>query len=168
MGKNIYLAFLAMFIAFCMALIGGVWWSMKELRAYREEYDMLSEESANASRIMASMQSRNLSLTEVAGLNVENAGAASDTVEFSSHVQNAIETNNLNIISLNSDQQKPNQINLNIQGNYYSLAQLFADFRMMPFASRITSLKIHRDQANPIDFVDAEIVIEAILSGDHS
>ena len=149
-----------MFIAFCMALIGGVWWSMKELRAYREEYDMLSEESANASRIMASMQSRNLSLTEVAGLNVENTGAASDTVEFSSHVQNAVENNSLNIISLNSDQQKPNQINLNIQGNYYSLAQLFA--------SRITSLKIHRDQANPVDFVDAEIVIEAILSGDNS
>ena len=160
--------FLGMFIAFCLALIGGVWWSIRELRAYREEYDLLAEESANASKIMATMQSRNLSLTEVAGLNLDHAGAAADTVEFSSHVQKAVENNSLNIISMNSDQQNSSLLNLNIQGNYYSLAHLFADFRMMPFASRITSLKIHRDQSNPVDFVDAEIIIEAILSGDNS
>ncbi len=165
MSRNIYLIFVAGFFALCLSLIGGVWWSLQELRNYREEYDLLEEERTNSQRMMQNMQDKNLDLSQVTGLNIDNAGLAKDAVEFYSHVRDAIEKNNVELLAMNSEANRDNLLSLHVQGSYYALAHMFADWRIMPFASRINSIKIKRDSNSPTSKVDAEIVLEAMMEG---
>ena len=165
MSRNIYVIFLAVFFGLCMCLIGGVWWSLRELRTYREEYDLLEQERASSQRMMQNMQDKNLDLSQVTGLNIDNAGLAKDAVEFYSHVRNAIEKNSVELLAMNSDANRDNLLSLHVQGSYYALAHMFADWRVMPFAARINSIKIKRDSNSPTSKVDAEIVLEAMMEG---
>ena len=165
MNRNIYLMLVAGFFGVCLLLIGGVWWSLSELRAYREEYDMLEQERATSQRMMQSMQDKNLDLSQVTGLNIDNAGLAKDAVDFYSHVRSAIEKNNVVLLSMNSDAARDNLLSLHVQGSYYALAHMFADWRVMPFASRINSIKLKRDSSAPTSKVDAQIVLEAMMEG---
>ena len=142
MSKNIYLIFTAAFFALCLAVIGGVWWSIRELRAYREEYDMLEEERAVSQRTMDNMQSKNVDLEQITGLNIDNAGFAQDSVEFYSQVRRAIENNHVELLSMNAGGNNENILSLSLQGSYYAIARTLAEWRVMPFASRINSLKI--------------------------
>ena len=148
-----------------MCLIGGVWWSLSELRTYREEYDLLEEERSTSQRMMQSMQDKNLDLSQVTGLNIDNSGSAKDAVEFYSYVRAAIEKNNVDLLSMNSDANRDNFLSLHVQGSYYALAHMFADWRVMPFAARINSIKIRRDSSSPTSKVDAQIVLEAMMEG---
>ena len=165
MNKNIYLFFVGAFFVVCLSLIGGVWWSIHELRAVREEYDMLEEERANSQRMMANMQSKNLDLQQITGLNIENGGTAHDAVDFYSNVREAIENNDVEILSMSSNENSQNLLSLHVQGSYYALARMFADFRVMPFASRVNSLVIKRDNNSPTSNVEADLVIEAMMEG---
>ena len=139
---------------------------MSELQALREEYDILEDERTTSVRMMETMQNRNLDLTEITGLNIDNAGSAHDAVELYSHVRQAIENNNIELISMNSDSNNDGILSLQIRGSYYSLAHLLADWRVMPFASRINSLKLKRDSSSPTNFVSAQIVLEAMMEDD--
>lgn len=165
MNRNIYLMLVAGFFGLCLCLIGGVWWSLSELRTYREEYDLLEEERSTSQRMMQSMQDKNLDLSQVTGLNIDNSGSAKDAVEFYSYVRAAIEKNNVDLLSMNSDANRDNFLSLHVQGSYYSLAHMFADWRVMPFAARINSIKIRRDSSSPTSKVDAQIVLEAMMEG---
>ena len=165
MNRNIYLLLVAVFFSLCLCLIGAVWWSLRELRTYREEYDFLEQECSASQKMMQSMQNKNLDLAHVTGLNIDNAGYAKDTVEFYSHVRLAIEKNNVDLLSMNADANRDNMLSLHVQGNYYALAHMFADWRVMPFASRINSIKIKRDTNSPTSKVDAQIVLEAMMGG---
>ena len=165
MHKNLYIVFLALFFAFCLLLIGGVWWSLHELKAYREEYDLLESERSSSAKMMAQMENRNLDLAQVTGLNIDNAGTARDAVEFYAYVRQAIEDNQLELTSLRSDPNSENILTLQLQGSYYALAHVFADWRVMPFASRIHSLRIVRDNTSPTNFVVADVVLEALMEG---
>ena len=157
---------MGIFFLLCFSLSGGVWWSLHELEALREEYDLLENERANSETIMASMQNRNLDLKEITGLNIDNAGSAHDAVEFYSHVRQAIENNNIELISMNSDSNNDGILSLELQGNYYAFAHLLADWRNMPFASRINSLKLKRDANSPTSQVSARIVLEAMMGSE--
>ena len=165
MNKNIYLLFVAGFFGLCLSLIGGVWWSLHELRSYREEYDLLEQERTSSQRMMQTMQNKNLDLSQVTGLNIDNAGSAKDAVEFYSYVRGAIEKNQVTLLSMNSDANRDNLLSLHVQGSYYALAHMFADWRVMPFAARINSIKIKRDSSSPTSKVDAQIVLEAMMEG---
>ncbi len=165
MNKSIYLILIAGFFGLCLCLVGGVWWSVHELRTYREEYDLLEEERATSQKMMQSMQDKNFDLSQVTGLNIDNAGYAKDAVEFYSHVRTAIEKNKVELISMNSDANRDNLLSLHVQGSYYALAHMFADWRVMPFAARINSIRIKRDSSSPTNKVDAEIVLEAMMEG---
>ena len=165
MNRNIYLMLVAGFFGLCLCLIGGVWWSLSELRTYREEYDLLEEERSTSQRMMQSMQDKNLDLSQVTGLNIDNSGSAKDAVEFYSYVRAAIEKNNVDLLSMNSDANRDNFLSLHVQGSYYALAHMFADWRVMPFAARINSIKIRRDSSSPTSKVDAQIVLEAMMEG---
>ena len=148
---------------FCFAVIGFVWWSVRELRNYREEYDLLEQERETSELMMRNMQNKNIDLTQVTGLNIDNAGSARDAVEFYAKVREALEDNNVEILSMNSDANHDNILSLHLQGNYYALARTFAQWRVMPFASRVNSLKIKRDTASPTALVNAEVVLEALM-----
>lgn len=163
MHKNTYLIFMALFFALCFSLIGGVWWSLNELEAMREEYDLLENERSTSVSMMESMQNRNIDLTEITGLNLDNAGSAKDAVEFYSHVRQAIENNNVELVSMNSDSNNDGILSLQVQGTYSSLAHLLADWRNMPFASRINSLKLKREASAPSNFVSVQVVLEAMM-----
>ena len=165
MNRNIYLMLVAGFFGLCLCLIGGVWWSLSELKNYREEYDLLEQERASSQQMMQSMQNKNLDLAQVTGLNIDNAGFAKDAVEFYSHVRAAIEKNKVELLSMNSDANRDNLLSLHVQGSYYALAHMMADWRVMPFASRINSVKIRRDSTSPTSKVDAQIVLEAMMEG---
>ena len=163
MSKNIYLIFTAAFFVLCVLLIGGVWWSISELRKYREEYDLLEEERTSSQRMMDSMQSKNIDLEQITGLNIDNAGLAQDAVEFYSKVRQAIEKNNVEVISMNAGSNNDSILTLQLKGSYYALARTFAEWRLMPFASRINSLKIKRDANSPTEYISAQVTLEAMM-----
>ena len=163
MNKNTYLIFMGLFFVLCFSLSGGVWWSLRELEALREEYDMLESERTSSIAMMSAMQNKHLDLTEITGLNIDNAGSAHDAVELYSHVRQAIENNNIELISMNSDNNNDGILNLQLQGSYYSFAHLLAEWRVMPFASRINSLKLKRNAASPDRLISAQIVLEAMM-----
>ena len=164
MSKNIYLIFTAAFFALCFAVIGGVWWSMQELRAYREEYDMLEEERAASQRTMDNMQSKNVDLEQITGLNIDNAGFAQDSVEFYSQVRRAIENNGVELVSMNSGGNNESVLSLQLEGSYYAIAHTLGEWRVMPFASRINSLKIKRDTKSPADRISVQVTLEAMMA----
>ena len=147
----------------CLALSAGVWWSISELETMREEYDLLEHERTSSVSMMESMQSRNIDLTEITGLNIDNAGSAKDAVEFYSYVRQAIENNNVELLSMNSGSNNDGILSLQLQGTYSSLAHLLADWRNMPFASRINSLTLKRGANSPNNFVSVSVVLEAMM-----
>ena len=163
MSKNIYVILTTVFFTICLAMIGGVWWSISELKAYREEYDMLEEERATSQRTMDSMQSKNVDLEQITGLNIDNAGFAQDAVEFYSQVRRAIEKNGVELLSMNAGGNNESVLSLQLQGSYYALARTFAEWRVMPFASRINSLKIKRSANSPSAMINAQVTIEAMM-----
>ena len=163
MNKNLYLVFAGVLIAVCLALCEGVWWTTGELRTYREEYEALESDRNNSNELMAQLRLRNNSLNQINRLNIENATAASDFVEFFSQVRQAADSYKVNIVSMTQGSSE-NILQLQLQGNYYSLAHVFAKWRTMPFASRMTSLKIRRDSTSPESLVEADVIIEAMRS----
>ena len=164
MSKNLYLVFTGILIALCLCLCFGVWWSLSELSTYRTEYDALESDRNNSNELMAQLRLRNTSLNQINRLNLQNAGAASDFVEFFTQVRQAADTYKVGIISMTQGNSE-NILQLQLQGNYYSLAHVFAKWRTMPFASRMTSLKIRRSTSSPESLVEADVVLEAMRSG---
>ncbi len=158
--NRLFLLFTGIFIALCLALAFGVWYSVHELYTYREEFDTLENERANYESLMANMQEKNRNLVEITGLRIENTDTANDIVEFYSQVRKAIDDNEVNLLQMNTGD---NILTLQLQGNYYAIAKVFADWRMLPFASRINSLRIKRDQSRPDYFVNADVVLEAMM-----
>lgn len=161
MDKKLYLVFVGLLVAVCLALCGAVGWSLGELKTYREEYDALESDRNNSNELMAQLRLRNRSLTQINRLNLENAGSVSDFVEFFTQVRQAADSYNVNIVSMTQGSAE-NILNLQLQGNYYSIAHVFAKWRNMPFASRMTSLKIRRANSSPESQVEAEVILEAM------
>ena len=165
-NNNLYLVFVALFIGACISLAGGVWYSLSVLSEYREEYDIMVSERDNFSENMDSLKAKNTLLKRIVNVNFSNSSTASDSLEFYANVRQAIEKNNLNMISMSTNSsmmggESANVLNIKLQGDYYALAHLFADWRNMPFASRVTSLQIVRDQTSPEYFVDVDVTLEA-------
>ena len=153
--------FVGIFFALCLTVAVGVWFGLHELSEYRDEYDTMINERDNFSSVMEDLRAKNKTLTNINRLNFGNVGTASDTVEFYSHVSTILDRYNMNTLSMSSNENAGNVLTLKLSGNYYALAKVFADWRNMPFASRITSLKITRDNNSPEDLVDVDVVIEA-------
>lgn len=155
-----YTLHMVIFFALCFAMCGGVWYGLHVLESYREEYDFIVDERDNFSVVMEGLRNKNKTLQSINRLNFNYNDVESDVdgVEFYSNITKLIEENSMNKLSMNANN---NVFTLKLQGNYYSLVHLFADWRTMPFASRITSLRITRDPQAPGDFVEADVTLEA-------
>lgn len=168
MNNKIALIFTGLFILLCLLLSAGVGFSLHELRAYREEYDLLDSERNNYTGTINRLQQKNKTLTEINSLNIANTGTAQDALAFYSEVRQCAENNSMNILSMASNQGENggdgNILTLKVEGNYYSLAKMIADWRKIPFASRVNSLVVRRDAVAPTEFVEADIEIEAKLT----
>ncbi len=159
MEKRNYFLQITIFFAICLLLCVGVWFEIHVLEEYREEYDMIISERDNFEGIMENLRAKNRTLQSIRQVNLDNVVKAKDGVEFYSEVRRLIDENSINMLSMQNDQS--NILKLSLQGNYYALIHLFADWREMPFASRITELKIKRDNIMPSDLVEAELTLEA-------
>lgn len=168
MNNKLTLIFTGIFAALCLLLSAGVWFSLHELRTYREEYDTLDAERHNYTGLILNLQARNKTLTQINSLNIAGTSTASDVLAFYSEVRQTAENNSMNILSMASSQNENNGniLTLKVEGNYYSLAHMLADWRRMPFASRVNSLKLRRDAAAPEHFIEADIALEAMLAQD--
>ena len=159
-GDNrLLVIFSGVLAALCLFLALGVWYSVYSLYEYREEFDELQNERTNYEALMKNMEDKNKNLVDITGLRIENTDTANDIVELYSQVRRVIENNNVNVVSMNTGE---NILTLQLQGDYYAIAKIFADWRMLPFASRINSLRITRDSTNPGHFVAANVILEAM------
>ena len=55
MNKN-YFVFAGIFVGVCVILCAGIWFSLGELYALREEYDQLSSGNVNNSGIISNLE----------------------------------------------------------------------------------------------------------------
>ena len=158
--RNYFLQIL-FFAAVCVALCAGVWFGLHMLEDYREEYDMMVSERDNFEGTMENLRAKNRTLQSIHQVNLSDVKMIQkgSENEFYTAVHRLIEENSMNLLSMQNDD--PSIFKLSLQGNYYSLIHLFADWRSMPFASRITELHIKRDAAFPSDFVTADLILEA-------
>ncbi|MBQ6775787.1 MAG: hypothetical protein IJP53_04945 [Synergistaceae bacterium] len=158
-NNNSYFIQIAIFFLLCLSLCGGVWYGLNTLQDYREEYDMIVNERDNFSSVMESLRAKNRTLASINKIDLSEVGTPSDAVEFSAQVIRLIGENSVNMLSMQTNDN--NTLTLKLQGEYYSLVHLFADWSNMPFASRVTSLRITRDSVAPTDFVEADVTLEA-------
>lgn len=161
MENKSYLLQILFFAVACVALCAGVWFGLGVLEEYREEYDTIVTERDNFEGIMEGLRAKNRTLQSIHQVNLSDVKMVKkgNESEFYSAVHRLIESNSMNLLSMQNDE--PSIFKLSLQGNYYSLIHLFADWRSMPFASRITELHIKRDSLFPADFVTADLTLEA-------
>lgn len=153
------------FFTLCLVVMLAVWYSVHVLYEYRTEYETLEAERNNYTGMIQNLEERNKTLSEIAHLDINRTGTASDSVAFYSQVRLAIENAGMNLLSMSSGQsEKDLRLSLSLQGSYYSLAHLLAAWRVMPAASRIISLRFRRDPKAPEDFINADVVIEGMSS----
>ena len=152
------------FAAVCIALCAGVWFGLHVLQGYRDEYDTMVSERDNFEGIMETLRAKNRTLQKIHNVNLSDIKMIrkGSENEFYAAVHRLIGENSLSLLSMQND--NPSIFKLSLQGNYYSLIHLFADWRSMPFASRITELHIKRDAAFPADLVTADLVLEAWIA----
>ena len=172
LNKNLYLIFVGLFFAICLALGGAVWYSLNVLYEYREEYDVMLAERESFSNTMEALKNKNRMLRQIAGMDFQSSNPTANLTEFFSYATKAIENNDLNLLSRQTSENSfegsaTNILTMKLQGNYYSLIRLFSDWRNMPFVARITSLRINRNQESPGFSVDADVVLEAYSAGDN-
>ncbi|MBQ9419839.1 MAG: hypothetical protein IJU31_05610 [Synergistaceae bacterium] len=157
-NNDSYFVQIIIFFALCAALCAGVWYGLHTLQDYREEYDTIDNERDNFSTVMESLRAKNKTLESINKIDFSNVGKVVDPTEFSSKVIQLIDDNAVDLLSMSTDDKT---ITMKLKGNYYSVVHLFADWREMPFASRITSLRITRNSESPWDSIDADVTLEA-------
>lgn len=165
MGDKNYFSLL-FFVALCLLPIMGIWIEIDALEISREEYNAARIEYDNFESLMENLvaKNQNLKLINQAVINLSDIKKISrgKENEFLAEIHNLINQNNIAMIALRNDE--PAIFKLNLCGNYYSFINLLADWRKIPFAFRITDLRITRNEILPSDFVDAELTLEAYIS----
>ena len=161
--RNYFLQIL-LFAGVCIIFAASVWFGIHTLEDYREEYDTMASERDNFEGIMENLRAKNRTLQAINKVNLSNIKMINkgNENEFYTEVRRLIDENKVNMISIRNDEASI--LKLNLKGDYYALIHLFADWREMPYASRVTELKIKRDNLLPSDFVEAELTLEAWIA----
>ena len=166
MNRNHYILFAGLFVVLCLLLCGGIWYSIAELRYYREEYDQLDSERSNNSSIISNLEKRNSTLSDITHLSINSAVLVPDAVAFFSVVRTIMERHNISLIYMTTSGQdnsgkKDNILQIKIDGGYYDMVGMFADLRSQN-PSKITHLSIKRNHDLPEELVEADLTIEVL------
>lgn len=164
MDERNYILQILFFAFLCLLLCGAVYFAIYTLEDYRKEYDLLKSERDNFENIMENLRAKNRTLHSISQVNLSDVKMISKGKEneFYTEVRRLIDESSVTMISMKNDE--PSIFELSLRGDYYALVHLFAAWREMNFASRITELKIRRDELLPSDYVDAELTLEAWIS----
>ena len=151
----------------CLLLCAGIWYSVTELYACREEYEMLASERHNNSGIISNLEARNATLSRIANLHIYGSTLIRDSVAFFSMVRQVMENHNINLTYITSSGKdnsgtKDNTLKIKIDGRYYDMAGMFADLRNLPVPSKITRLSLKRNHTLPEELVEADMTIEVL------
>lgn len=167
MKSNSYFVFAGVFLVLCLLICGGIWYSLSELYAYREEYDQLSSERTNNNSIISRLEARNATLSRITNLSINSATLVPDAVAFFSMVRQIMDMHKINLLYIATSGQdnsgnKDNILRLKIDGGYYDMAGMFADIRNLRVPSKITRLSLKRNHDLPEELVEAELTIEVL------
>ena len=157
------------FLVFCAAVSVLTWFSVSELRAVREEYDILDGEQKNNTSTISNLEAQNASLYRITALQVNNAEILPDAISFFSMFRSLLEQRGINLMNMTTsggDSDKPdNVLNVKLDGNYYNIVRMLADIRNLPAAARISSFSIKRNHVLPDELVDVDMTIE-VMTGE--
>ena len=167
MNRNYNFILMGVFLGLCLLICAGIWFSMYELYALREEFDQLDAERHSNKGIITNLEARNSNLARITQLSINRAVTVPDAVSFFSMVRQILDTNNISLISMttsgqNDAEAKDNILQLKVDGAYYSLARMLADLRNLPAASKITRMSLKRNHDLPEELVEAAITIEVM------
>lgn len=149
----------------CLLICLITWYPVHMLEVMREEYDNIESERGDLNMTVENFEIIKDNLEKLEAITPKDIKPAADIVEFYAYVRQAAENNGINIISTKQDN---NSITMNLQGGYYSLMHLIADWRKMPASGKITSIKIQRDKDVPALFVTADVTLAALLDNDNN
>ena len=167
MSRNSYVIFTGLFLALCFLLCGGIWYSIVELRACREEYDQLDSERYSKSGIITNLETRNATLSRITNLSINNAVLVTDAVAFFSIVRSLMEKHNISLLYMttsgqNDSGKKDNVLQIKVDGGYYDMIGMLADLRSLSSPSKITRLSLRRNHDLPEELVEADITFEVL------
>lgn len=162
-----YIIFTGIFIGICVLLCGGVWYSLGELYALREEYEQLSSSNQSSTGIISSLESRNESLSRITGLHINSSQTVPDAVAFFSLIRPIMDNNEISLLYMttsgqNDSGKKDDVLKLRIDGNYYAMMRMFAEWRSLPVPSKITSLNLKRNHNLPEELVEADLTLQVM------
>ncbi len=166
MNKN-YFVFAGIFVGVCVILCAGIWFSLGELYALREEYDQLSSGNVNNSGIISNLESRNNSLSRIASLHINSSQTVPDAIAFFALVRQTMENNNIALLNMtasgqNDSGKRDNILQLKFHGNYYAMARMLADWRNLPVPSKITRLDLKRNHTLPEELVEVDVTLQVM------
>ena len=159
--QKLVLALAGLLSGICILICVITWYPVHLLETMREEYDSLENERADLVMTVENFSVVQENLRKVEASSPKNIRPVADIVEFYAYVRQAAENNGVDIIST---RQSSSSINMNLRGGYYSLMHLIADWRAMPAAGKITSIKIQRDKDAPSLFVTADVTLAALMN----
>ncbi|MBQ3585692.1 MAG: hypothetical protein IJQ08_10645 [Synergistaceae bacterium] len=145
----------------------AIWFFLGELYTLREEYDMLNSNNQSSSGIIANLEARNNSLLRITSLRINSSQTTTDAVAFYSMIRPSIENNNISLLNMitsgqDNDGRKDNILQMKLDGDYYAITRMLAEWRNLPVPSKITRLDLKRNHNLPEELVEIDVTVEVM------
>ena len=166
-----YIMYTGLFICFCALLCAAMWFPLGELYELREEYETLNSSNQGSSAIIENLEARNNSLSQIAKLRINSAQTIPDAVAFFSMIRPMIENNNISLLNMttsgqNNNGKKDNILQMKLDGDYYAITRMLAEWRNLPVPSKITRLDLKRNHNLPSELVEIDVIIQVMTEDD--
>lgn len=160
----------------CLALLGGIYFLNERLKALQEEYNELEQRRVNLKDATDTLIAQKKAFEDAfKELEEYRVNVAPDEMAFYSDVQQAVQSNDVSILS--TRQQPVNQdricsIAMTLQGDYYNLTRVLAAWRNLRTTVRVASFTVrsrepsrnrNQEQPEPTGRVEADVTVEAVI-----
>ena len=162
-----YIMYTGLFIGFCALLCTAIWFPLGMLYELREEYDTLDSSNQGSSAIIENLEARNNSLSRITSLRINSSQTTTDAVAFYSMIRPSIENNNISLLNMitsgqDNDGRKDNILQMKLDGDYYAITRMLAEWRNLPVPSKITRLDLKRNHNLPEELVEIDVTVEVM------
>jgi hypothetical protein len=157
-----------LFLVFCVALIGGVYFLNGQLEVLQAEYDELEQRRVNLEQETSALMSQKTIFTNAFNaLEKFSINIASDDMAFYSAVQQTVQTSGINILSTRQQgvsNAGRSTIVLMLRGDYYSFMRVLAAWRALPVTVRVSNLTVTASKTPETrGEIQADVSVEAIV-----